>query len=164
MKRTLLLTISLACAGCGVSRQAAKSARTLVRDTTSVGTTITADDRTGRTQHAACREQDEEVMTETLVFDTSLPADPATGLPPLRQRTTQTRRTATRTRQQTAAESAETRTRSVSREKAGHMELKSAAETASRRGMTAAQRTLCTLGLLSAAAVAAWLLLRRWLR
>lgn len=94
MKRTLLLTISLLCAGCGASRQAARSAETLVRDTAAAGTSEMTADRTVQEQTATGQEFDEEVITVTTLYDTSQPADPATGTPPVKARTAQTRRTA----------------------------------------------------------------------
>ena len=164
MKRTLLLTISLLCAGCGASRQAARSAETLVRDTAAAGTSEMTADRTVQEQTATGQEFDEEVITVTTLYDTSQPADPATGTPPVKARTAQTRRTAVRTRQETAAAGAETRTQRTSQATAERSELNAAAETTVRRGMNGMQRLLCTGGLLAAAAAAVWLLLRRRLR
>ena len=163
MKKILFLTISLLLAGCCASQQTAKSAETVSRNTATTESTETTTDRTEQTQTVVKQERDEEVITVTTEYDTSLPADPATGTPPVKVRTTQVRRTATKARQEEKTESVETETQVSSQETVGHSESEAIVETTSRHGMNGVQRVLCTIGLLAIIGIAGWLLWR-WFR
>ncbi len=161
MKKTLFLTISLLLAGCGASRQALKSADTFVCDTVAAETTGTTADRTELEQTSAEQERNEDIITVTTEYDTSLPVDPTTGTPPAKVRTTQVRRTATKVRQEAKTESAETETQVFGRETVGHSEGAAVVETTSRRGMTGVRRILCAAGVLALGGAAGWLAARR---
>ncbi|WP_304721281.1 hypothetical protein [uncultured Alistipes sp.] len=163
MKKILFLTISLLLAGCGASRQVMKTAETGVCDMTSTEMAETTTDRTKLEQTSAEQERNEEVIIVTTEYDTSQPADPATGTPPVKVRTMQVRRTATKARQEEKTESAETETQVSSQETVGHSESEAIVETTSRRGMSGVQRILCTIGLLAIIGIAGWLLWR-WFR
>lgn len=158
MKKILFLTISLLLTGCCASRQTAKSAETGSRDTVTAESTETATDRTEQTQTAAEQERDEEVITVTTIYDTSLPTDPATRTPPVKVHTTQLRRNTTKARQESKIESRESEAQTASKEKAEHAERDTLVETTDRRGMNPAQRFLCTIGLLAFAGLAGWFL------
>lgn len=163
MKKILFLTISLLLAGCGASRQTMKSTETAVCDMTATEMVETTTDRTELEQTFAEQERNEEVITVTTEYDTSLPVDPTTGTPPVKVRTTQVRRTATKARLEEKTESAETETQVSSRETVGHSESEAVVETTSRHGMNGVQRILCTFGLLTIVGIAGWLLWR-WFR
>lgn len=161
MKKMLFPTISLLLAGCGASRQAAKSAETIFRDTATVGTAETASGRTEQKRTTAEQERDEAFVIVTTEYDTSRPVDPTTGTPPVKVRTERLQRTATKTRQKAASESEETETKRSGQETTGHTEQTAVFETTNRRGLNGVQRILCTIGLLAIAGIAGWLLLRR---
>lgn len=163
MTKILFLTISLLLTGCGASRQAMKSTETFVCDTVAAETTETTTDRTELEQTSAEQERNEDIITVTTEYDTSLPVDPTTGTPPVKVRTTQVRRTATKVRQDTKTESTETETQVSSQEMVGHSEGAAVIEMTSRRGMNGVQRTLCTIGLFAIVGIAGWLLWR-WFR
>lgn len=146
--------------GCNASRQTVKSTETVSRNTVTAENTKTTIDRTVQEQTIAEQERDEEVITVTTVYDTSQPVDTAKGTPPVKVLTMQLRRTATKARQEAKTENEETGTQIASRETDEHEERNAVVETTSRRGMNAAQRVLCTVGLLAVAGIAGWLLWR----
>ena len=155
------MTISLLSAGCGASRQAMKTAETTICDTTSTEIVETTTDRTKLERTSAEQERNEEIITVTTEYDTSLPADPATGTPPVKVRTAQVRRTAAQVRQQTGTESRESAVRTLRRETAGHAERNAAIATAESRGPGPVQRVLCAAGVLALGGAAGWLAGRR---
>lgn len=117
------------------------------------------------------RASDEEVTTTVREYDTDKPTDPATGTPPLKRETTQTRRTADSGRQrQTTGQST-----LQHRELTGRTTQQQAVQTAmqarsqkqeqadqtirthEKRGLNTWQRSLCTLGGLVALGALLWL-------
>lgn len=101
--------------------------------------------------------QDEEIITTVEVFDTTQPVDERTGTPPLKSRTTQSRRTLTQqsreqqfsaeanSRQESADTVATTRTTNVQQQAA--TDTTTSVDSKHRRGLNGPQRFLCTLGL-----------------
>lgn len=160
MRKIIFLTISLLLVGCCASRQTAKSAETASRDTATAENMKTTTDRTEQARTIVDQECDEEVITVTTVYDTSRPADPTTGTPPVKAHTTQLRRTTAKARQEANVEREETGTQTIGKETTEHAERDIFVETTGRRGMNPAQRFLYTIGLLSLAGLAGWLLWR----
>lgn len=163
MKQILFLTISLLLAGCSASKQATKSSETLFRDMTTTETIDTTTDRTEQELTATEQERDEEVITATTVYDTSQPIDPTTGTPPVKVYTEQIRRTSTKARQEAKIESTSTEMQTTHQTTDEHSERAAIVEATSRRGMNAAHRILCTIGVLTIAGIAGWLLWQ-WFR
>lgn len=158
MKKILFLTISLLLAGCSASRQATKASETLSRDTMTNKTTDTTIDRTEQEQTVAEQERNEEVITVITVYDTSQPTDPATGTPPVKVCTEQIRRTLTSARQEAKIESTSTEMQTTCQTTDEHSEQTTIVDATSRRGMNAAQRILCTIGVLTIAGIVGGLL------
>lgn len=100
--------------------------------------------------------RDEEIITTVEVFDTTQPVDERTGTPPLKTRTTQSRRTAMQqtreqqfsaeasSRQQSADTLATTRTTNVQQQATTDTTM--SVDSKHRRGLNGPQRVLCTLG------------------
>lgn len=147
------------------------TADTSVRDATAT---------TSTTESTAERATDEEVITSVREYDTSLPTDAATGTPPLKKETTQTRRKASTEKQQQQTEQTTERTQElagkVRKQQTETTDLQAARQTQSdtetqvdseqKRGLTSFQWVLCSLGaivLLGAAAWLGWKLFKRHL-
>ena len=91
MRRLLLLTFILGLLGCSASRKVSLSTETKITDKTEANVTQKRDkDSSGRTESCVTEDssgtKDKEVVIEK--FDTQQPVDPATGTPPLKERTT----------------------------------------------------------------------------
>lgn len=104
MKRLVLLTLVLGLLGCSASRKVSSSIKTEITDKTEANVTQKRDkDSSGRTESHMTEDssgtKDKEVVIEK--FDTDKPTDPATGTPPLKERTTIRERQ--QTQQQTQA-------------------------------------------------------------
>ena len=104
MKRLILLTLVLGFLGCSASRKVSSSTETKITDKTEANVTQKRDkDSSGRTESHVTEDssgtKDKEVVIEK--FDTDKPTDPATGTPPLKERTTIRERQ--QTQQQTQA-------------------------------------------------------------
>lgn len=104
MKRLILLTLVLGLLGCSASRKVSSSIKTDITDKTEANVTQKRDkDSSGRTESHVTEDssgtKDKEVVIEK--FDTDKPTDPATGTPPLKERTTIRERQ--QTQQQTQA-------------------------------------------------------------
>ena len=148
MKKIVFLTISIATFGCNAYRHTVKS------DEATAGHTVTV---TAGTATADTAEHNEDVVTETTVFDTSLPVDSATGTPPVKIRTVQRRRIATQAAQDLSEgrqTSATHVTDSITDERS---ESRTIAET-SRKGLNPLQRALCLIGATSALFGIVWIL------
>ena len=104
MRRLILLTLVLGLLGCSASRKVSSSTETEITDKTEANVTQKRDkDSSGRTESRVTEDssgtKDKEVIIEK--FDTDKPTDPATGTPPLKERTTIRERQ--QTQQQTQA-------------------------------------------------------------
>lgn len=167
MKRMKYLAFCLGCLilafSCSASRQTVKSTEAVSRNTVTAENTETTIDRTVQERTTDEQERDEEVITVITVYDTSQPVDTVTWTPPVKARTMQLRRTATKARQEAKIESEETGMQIANRETNEHSERDAVVETTSRRGMNTAQRILCSVGLFVVAGIAGWLLWR-WFR
>ncbi len=91
MKRLILLTLVLGLLSCSASRKVSSSTETKITDKTEANVTQKRDkDSSGRTESRVTEDssgtKDKEVVIEK--FDTDKPTDPATGTPPLKERTT----------------------------------------------------------------------------
>ena len=91
MKRLGLLTLILGLLSCSASRKVSSSIKTDITDKTEANVTQKRDkDSSGRTESHVTEDssgtKDKEVVIEK--FDTDKPTDPATGTPPLKERTT----------------------------------------------------------------------------
>lgn len=91
MKRLILLTLVLGFLGCSTTRKVSLSTETKITDKTEANVTQKRDkDSSGRTESCVTEDssgtKDKEVVIEK--FDTQQPVDPATGTPPLKERTT----------------------------------------------------------------------------
>ena len=104
MKKLILLALILGLLGCSASRKVSSSTETKITDKTEANVTQKRDkDSSGRTESHMTEDssgtKDKEVVIEK--FDTDKPTDPATGIPPLKERTTIRERQ--QTQQQTQA-------------------------------------------------------------
>lgn len=104
MKRLVLLTLILGLLSCSAGRKVSSSIKTEITDKTEANVTQKRDkDSSGRTESHVTEDssgtKDKEVVIEK--FDTDKPTDPATGTPPLKERTTIRERQ--QTQQQTQA-------------------------------------------------------------
>ena len=104
MRRLILLTLVLGLLGCSASRKVSSSTETEITDKTEANVTQKRNkDFSGRTESRVTEDssgtKDKEVIIEK--FDTDKPTDPATGTPPLKERTTIRERQ--QTQQQTQA-------------------------------------------------------------
>ena len=91
MKRLVLLTLVLGLLGCSASRKVSSSIKTEITDKTEANVTQKRDkDSSGRTESHMTEDSSEAKDTEVVIekFDTDKPTDPATGTPPLKERTT----------------------------------------------------------------------------
>lgn len=91
MKKLILLALILGLLGCSASRKVSSSIKTDITDKTEANVTQKRDkDSSGRTESHMTEDssgtKDKEVVIEK--FDTDKPTDPATGTPPLKERTT----------------------------------------------------------------------------
>lgn len=91
MKRLVVLTLILGLLGCSASRKVSSSTETEITDKTEANVTQKRDKASsGRTESHMSEDssgtKDKEVVIEK--FDTDKPTDPATGTPPLKERTT----------------------------------------------------------------------------
>lgn len=150
--------------GCGASRHVLKSntqAGVEAVETAHSGTEEKATEAvTVKTDVA----QDEEVVTEITEYDTALPVDPATGTPPTKKKTTQTKRAATQVQQVAAVDrntSAGTFENRVHSEKSDTATI---TEDTSRRGLNWAQSALCLAGIIAILTLVIWGLVRRFKR
>ena len=119
-------------------------------------------------------DKDEEVETVTEVFDTSQPADSLTGEPPLKSRTTEHRRTASKVKEQ-ASEINDVQSRSEQTTEQRYegqtvtdtaIEGDTHIEVEQRYGMNWLQKTLCYIGIAAIVLLLlwiAWRLLKRYL-
>ena len=104
MKRLVLLTLILGLLSCSASRKVSSSIKTDITDKTEANVTQKRDkDFSGRTESHMTEDSSEAKDTEVVIekFDTDKPTDPATGTPPLKERTTIRERQ--QTQQQTQA-------------------------------------------------------------
>lgn len=104
MKKIILLTLILSLLGCSASRKVSSSIKTDITDKTEANVTQKRDkDSSGRTESHMTEDSSEAKDTEVVIekFDTDKPTDPATGTPPLKERTTIRERQ--QTQQQTQA-------------------------------------------------------------
>ena len=104
MKKIILLTLVLGLLGCSASRKVSSSIKTDITDKTEANVTQKRDkDSSGRTESHMTEDSSEAKDTEVVIekFDTDKPTDPATGTPPLKERTTIRERQ--QTQQQTQA-------------------------------------------------------------
>ena len=184
----LLLTSALCLANCSPT----KKATTASQQTTNSSERQTASERKvvtdgaaavslqdvlhGQTDTSTITEQasGEEVVTTERVYDTDKPVDPATGTPPLKRETTQTRRKAdagwqTQTISQSVdrqlsatGQAAERQVDNIaSQESSRHSgDTTTQVETVERRGLNGLQKTLCIVGALALLAGVVWLILK----
>lgn len=150
--------------GCGASRQIAKSDAVAICEAETATTSETTNGQTEQEQAVSEQERDEEAVSVTTVYDTSRPADPATGMPPVKERITQRRRTSTKTRLQASAGSRQTQVRTERRETTEKSQAATVMETTTRRGVNGAQCILFAIGLLVAAGTVGGWLWRRFER
>ncbi len=145
MKKIVFLTISIATFGCNAYRHTVKSDEATAGHTVTVTAGTATADTAEHILTATRIGHNEDVVTETTVFDTSLPVDSATGTPPVKIRTVQRRRIATQAAQDLSEgrqTSATHVTDSITDERS---ESRTIAET-SRKGLNPLQRALCLIG------------------
>lgn len=153
----MLLVLS----GCGASRRTMKSDT----DATHKAATafhIEADTTlTERTTTHSELSNDEQIVTEVIEFDTARPVDPATGTPPVKRKTRQTRKAATKAQQVTTTdtEAAGSSTSSAQTVEEEHAVTHWEEET--RRGLNGLQQALCFAGASAIVGLVIWLAGRR---
>lgn len=151
------------------ARQTATVQEVTTDSSATAKTTDTRHTRLG-TETLTERTEGEEVVTTIREYDTSLPADTATGTPPLRREITQTRRKAGTARQvqatvQTSARNRETETQAA-RQRTDHRAEQTdtrqhdtaTAQVAAKekRGTNTLQRILCFTGAFAILALLGW--------
>ncbi len=138
------------------------TAETSVRDVTATN---------ANTASVAECETDEEVTTTVKEYDTDKPTDAATGTPPLKKETMQSRRKVSAEKQQKQTGQTTERTSVLSgtahKQQTDNTDLHTTIQTRSdtvkqveseqKRGLNAFQRLLCYLGVIAVLGVAAWL-------
>lgn len=159
-----VLVALLLLGGCGATRRSVKSDVETVSNTQTDTHTESEEAVTEQTDTTTDLAKDEEVTTEVTEFDTSLPVDPATGTPPVKRRSTQTRRTTTQARQETASEHQSVARQNTDSSADERSEAIVVTETDDRRGMNSVQRTLCTVGIVAIVLLVLWLLRRHFKR
>lgn len=159
MRKTILLAISMTALGCNASRHAVRSDGTTAVETVATAAVTATGDMTERTRTTTYVDCNEETVTETTVFDTSLPVDPATGTPPVRVRTVQRRRTATGTTQNVSTDRRDSLTLAADSREDERLESRRVSET-SRRGLNPLQRALCVTGAVAVLLGILWILRR----
>lgn len=159
MKKIIFLAISVAAFGCNASRHTVKSDGTTAGETVATAAVTATGDMTEQTRTTTYVDRNEETVTETTVFDTSLPVDPATGTPPVRVRTVQRRRTATGTTQNISTDRRDSVTLAIDSKEEGRIESRRVSET-SRKGLNPLQRALCVTGAVAVLLGILWILRR----
>lgn len=158
VRAALCLGSLLPIMGCSPSRQLLKAQRAESREAERAAAARTEASLAVRVRSADELERDEQVVTVTTLYDTSRPADPTTGRPPVREHTTQVRRTAAKVRQETSAENRQQQLRTERQAAAEKIRTTAAAAEERRRGPSGMQRLLCAIGLLAAGGIAGRLL------
>ncbi|WP_418450182.1 hypothetical protein [Alistipes sp.] len=132
--------------GCGASRRTMKSQTEATRETADAIHTEADTKITERTATQTDLSKDEEVVTEVVEFDTSRPANPATGTPPVKRTIRQTRRAAIKTQEvaTTDTEAAAETTTDIAA--AAKEQTTAKAEEHTRRGLNGLQQLLCYTG------------------
>lgn len=159
MKKIIFLAISVAAFGCNASRHTVKSDGTTAGETVATAAVTATGDMTEQTRTTTYVDRNEETVTETTVFDTSLPVDPATGAPPVRVRTVQRRRTTTGTTQNVSTDRRDSVTLAADSKEEGRIESRRVSET-SRKGLNPLQRALCSIGAVAVLFGMLWILRR----
>lgn len=158
------LLVTLLLSGCGTSRHLSKSntqGKVETAEAVQSGTEEkTAEAVTVKTDVA----QDEETITEVTEFDTSLPVDPATGTPPVKKKTTQTKRTATQVQQAVEADCSTSAGSFQNKESFGKSDTVTTTEDTTRRGLNWMQSALCMAGIAAILTLIVWALVRRFKR
>lgn len=155
----LVVSIYLFC-GCGSSRYAAKS-NTQTMATTEQASQSTADEKAvERTTVKTDIVQDEECTTQIVEFDTTIPADPDTGLYPVKRITMQAKRANTQLQQVATADREISVTLYASRESNEKSNTAIIAEANSGRGLNWLQGTLCLTGFIAILILIIWLFLK----
>lgn len=97
-------------------------------------------------------------MTTTIEeFDTSQPADPATGAPPLKRRVTQSRERTTDVAQEQKAAQTETESEKTATDTNTTVSVEAQVETSEKQGLNAIQTTLLKIGGLAVLVLLVWL-------
>ena len=156
MRKTIFLTISMVAFGCSAQRHAVKSEETASAETVTVCTS--AADITEQTRTETYMTLSEEIITETVVFDTSQPVDSATGTPPLKSRTVERRRIRTEAGQEVADDRRESVTQTAESRKEERSESRTVER--SHKGMNPLQRWLCIIGSVAVLAGVVWIVRR----
>lgn len=162
MRHAVIVVLMLLFLSCGASRRTMKSDTDSTRKTTVIVHAKTDTTVTEQTTTHAELSKEEEIVTEVVEFDTARPVDPATGTPPVKRKTKQTRKATTEVQQDitTGTEAAVLSTTSV---QTAEKEIAVAhSEEKTRMGLNRLQQALCFVGASAIVALVLWLA-GRWL-
>lgn len=163
MRRVLVLTISLLLASCAVQKRSTRTDAQLEGRTTeaaqvSTEQTTTVNNTTQGAEFLSTSSdlaEDEQVTTEIIEYDTTQPTDSATGTPPVKSRTKQTRsRTAhasstTQAQQETAGEMQSRQETATEQTRTTDTQVTADVQVVDeqKRGLSWWQKTLCIVGM-----------------
>jgi hypothetical protein len=144
-----MLLVLLLTPGCSPMKRAMKVSEQMAGNAGIVVSEVQHDRiDTSTTTEAA---SDEEIVTTRREYDTDKPIDPATGTPPLKRETTQTRRKVEAEREtQTTGQTTDRQLDVVEQQQA---EVVVQADTAEKRGENIIQRVLIAIGVLAAGVI-----------
>lgn len=162
MRHAAIVVLMLLFLSCGTSRRTMKSDTDSTRKTTLIIQAETDTTVTEQTTTHAELSKEEEIVTEVVEFDTSRPVDPATGTPPVKRKTKQTRKATTEVQQDitTDTEAAGLSTTSIQTTEKEIAVTHSEEKT--RKGLNRLQQALCFVGASAIVALVLWLA-GRWL-
>lgn len=176
MKKLLLIILSVTLAACSTQRRVVRT-DTNVASQTSSTTNVAVDQSTATNVQSQIVDaststldlsENEQVVTEVVEYDTSLPADSLTGAHPVKRKTTQTKSRTSQlkenaTAQQVSATDAQFRQELSHRATATvdqSVDVNEKVTGTTRKGMTWLQKTLCIIGSGVLLYLAVWLFIK----
>lgn len=152
--------VILLLSGCGASRHLSKSDTQTAIETEQTAQTGKEEKNSEAMTAKTDMNRAEEVVTEVTEFDTALPVDPATGTPPVKRKTTQTKRTATQAQRDITADRTTSAATFENRESSEKSNTTTVAEETSKRGLNWLQSALCLAGITALLFLLIWALVK----
>lgn len=160
----LCLGVALLLSGCGASRHVLKSNTQAGVEAVETVHGSTGEKATEAVTVKTDIARGEEVVTEVTEYDTALPVDPATGAPPAKKKTIQTKRAATQVQQVVTADRNTSADTFENRESSVKSDTATITEDTSRRGLNWVQGALCLAGIIAILTLIIWALAKRFKR
>ncbi|MEG1759523.1 MAG: hypothetical protein RSA66_07840 [Muribaculaceae bacterium] len=162
MKKVLLIILSVSLTACSTQRRVVRT-DTNVASKTSTTTNVAVDQSAatdvqsqavGVSTSTLDLAQDEQVVTEIVEYDTSLPADSLTGAHPVKRKTTQTKSHTSQLKENATAQHTSTTDAQLQQESSQRatevvdqsVDVNEKVTDKTRKGMTWLQKTLCIIG------------------